>query len=393
LKGAPGHITRNNTLKRMNISSLKILTFAALVFHGLHLKDVSAAILGILSRSKSTSSKKNDTDKKKLTYKNSSIDHQQQYTKNHENGYYPRSNRYTKTYIDRSGYNSGNNNRNRGSNYNSYTGNSGYNPSAYNNLNNGNKNSNQINYNNYKNNAAGNWNSNYNSFNTFSNQNGYNANYNPSTAGSYSSKYNSNTGGYGSNYNSYSSSSISPHAAHYEDDTADNSAQESKNTIPLLTRLQNTFNKFGTTSSSKSGTDSKSSESKKTVYIIVCLVSISALALVFGLIFDCAGTTERKQTRKSSSKSEKKRSSQKKKSNRSSSSKRRKENHHDDTSLEDSFQSDEHYIGQNEKHYCGTREAEERNDYDKNIEYPVDSSRIHLSGTDTIDEYDYEAMR
>jgi hypothetical protein len=53
-----------------------------------------------------------------------------------------------------------------------------------------------------------------------------------------------------------------------------------------------------------------------TYVVIICLVSLSILlALFFGLIFDCAGTKDRRQLTKNSSKTEKRRSNKKKKKN------------------------------------------------------------------------------
>jgi predicted transglutaminase-like protease len=114
---------------------------------------------------------------------------------------------------------------------------------------------------------------------------------------------------------------------------------------------------------------------------------MSTLALVFGIMFERAGTDENKQKRRSLSKSEKKRSQRRKKSKRSL-SKRRKDI--DDGTLEDSFRGNEYYVGGREGYEDGGER--EYNGYNENEEYPMDARQVYYSEGER-EEYDYEEMR
>lgn len=111
---------------------------------------------------------------------------------------------------------------------------------------------------------------------------------------------------------------------------------------------------------------------------------MSALALMFGIMFERAGTDETMKKR-SLSKSEKR--SQRKMKSKRSLSKRRKD--FDGGTLEDSFQGNEHYVGGMEGYDDGRDMGQ--NGYDENEEYQIDSRPVYYSGGER-DQYDYEEM-
>lgn len=283
----------------MNSAAIKYSTLAAALIHGLHLVVFHSVHAAMLRSPKFYNTKE-------YNFLSNADDQQKQQQEHRQHNSYNANmitkNPYTKTYIDRS------NNNNNGSNYN--------NKSA----------------------GSGNWNSNYNAYNSYSNQ------HQNASTGSYNSMYyNSNTAAQqGSNYNnpySGTSSTYNPYAAQNDDNNADDSSRANHATSFFSSFRHNTVK-------TDSGTSETNNEHRIMTYIVICLVSLSIVTLVLGLMFDCAGTNEPKQVTTYSSKSKTTSSDKKKKrgkkSSRSSSSSRRRMDKDDDDSLEDSLQSNEH---------------------------------------------------
>lgn len=115
------------------------------------------------------------------------------------------------------------------------------------------------------------------------------------------------------------------------------------------------------------------------------LVGMSALALVFGIMFERAGSDADRQRRRELSKSERKRSDRKKKGSKRSVSKKRTKNA--DNTLNDSFRKNEHYVGGRDEY----EDERENKNYDQG-EYYGDARQVYYAGADR-EGYDYEEMR